>query len=407
MNFQNPYPCRLAPGLVPLLVMWLAVFGSAEEYAPVVEDRVEPIAEQPPIVEDTAKKSGGWDLSAVISAAYDDNIFLSSANPKSDMVFRAAPSVAYTHGDEEEGEGGFVKAGYRPTLVLYAENGSSNRVDQEAVLVTGWRGKVTRVTYSGAVRQLGDATPETGSPTDRLVFSNEIRGAWHPREKVALEIGGGFRGETYEEGRLYDSKETYGVVAVRYYYSPKTVLGIAYQAGRLRVEDSPSQDTRQLTAEILWQPREKVRFSIRAGAEHRKTESGSEVNPVLEGRVDWTPRESTEVYLAGFMREQASSFYAGQNYSVRGFAAGMSQRINAEWDVKLEGGHETNDYGTVSGSGTAGRGDRMWFVRPALVWRLAEESDLTFFYRISSNDSNEGSFGYDQQVVGVEFNHTF
>lgn len=379
----------------------------AQEYSPVVEDRVESALPQAPepAVQETRKE--GWDLSAVVSAAYDDNIFLSARDPESDVVFRAVPSIAYAKGDAKEGEGGFVKAGYRPALVVYARNGSENRIDHEALAVAGWRGKVTKVAWSGLVRKLGDATAETGRPTDRIEVDNEVRAVWMPKEKIALEIAAGNRQENYSDDGLYDSNETYGEVAVRYLYSPKTEIGLVYQVGRLRVDRSDTQDTRQLTAEIAWQPREKIRLVLEAGAEHRKVGGTSETNPVLEARVDWTPRDGTDLNLAGYMREEASSFYAGQNSSVRGFTAGISQRLNRVWSAKLEGGWESDSYRLVSGTGPAGREDRIWFLRPAVACRVADGSELVFYYRVSDNDSNDPSFGYAQQLLGVEFNHTF
>jgi hypothetical protein len=397
------------------MVVWLASMIMAcpassvfsQEYSPVVEDRVEAGAAQAAETGAPVERRGGWDLGLVISAAYDDNIFLSSTRPESDMVFRVAPSIAYAKGDEKEGEGGFVKAGYRPTLVVYASNGAENRIDHEALAVAGWRGKVTRVTYSGVIRKLGDATAETGQPTDRLEFENEIRGAWIPREKITLEMAAGNRQSDYSDPSLYDSSKTYGEIALRYTFSPKTELGLVYQIGRLRVDRSDHQDTQQITADLVWQPREKIRVKIEAGAEQRKVGGRTEVNPVLEGRVFWAPREGTELYLTGYMREEASSYYAGQNYSVRGLTAGISQRFNQTWSAKLEGGYERNSYQQVSGSGTAGRNDRIWFIRPALVCHIADESELSFFYRISDDHSSDSAFGYEQQMLGVELNHMF
>ena len=409
MFIQKPYSPRMVVSLTPLVMVWLASSAWAQEYSPVVEDRVESALAQAPAIESDPgpKPSGGWDLGVVVSAAYDDNIFLSSTNPESDLVFRVAPIVAYTKGNENEGEGWFVKGGYRPTLVVYASNGSENRVDQQALLVAGWRGKVTQVTYSGSIEKLGDATAETGRPTDRLDFQNEIRVAWIPREKVTLEAAVGDSESDYSDPGYYDSGTTYGEVAARYAYSPKTEIGVVCQVGRVRVEDSPHQDTRQLTAQVSWAPREKFRLGINVGAEHRKIDGQSDVNPVLEGGVYWSPRMGTDLYLTGYMREEVSVFYAGQNYSVRGFTAGVSQRLNNEWTAKLEGGYEKNRYAQVSGSGTSGRRDNIWFLRPALVCRLSDESDLSLYYRISDDDSNEEDFGYSQQMLGVELNHTF
>ena len=409
MFIQKPYSPRMTVSLTPLVMVWLASSACSQEYSPVIEDRVESGLVQAPVIESDPgpKPSGGWDLGVVVSAAYNDNIFLSSSNPESDMVFRVAPIVAYTKGNATEGEGWFVKGGYRPTLVVYASHGSENRVDQQALLVAGWRGKVTRVTYSGGVEKLGDATAETGRPTDRLDFQNEIRVAWIPREKVTLEAAVGDTESDYSDPAYYDSGKTYGEVTARYAYSPKTEIGLAYQVGRVRVEDSPNQDTQQLTAQVAWAPREKFRVAINVGAEHRRVDGQSDVNPVLEGGVYWSPRKGTDLYLTGYMREEVSVFYAGQNYSVRGFTAGISQRLNHEWTAKLEGGYEKDCYQQVSGSGTSGRRDNIWFLRPALVYQLSDESDLSLYYRISGDDSNEQDFGYSQQILGVELNHIF
>jgi hypothetical protein len=379
----------------------------AQEYSPVVDNRVELGTEQPPLVETDAERRGGWDLGAVISAAYDNNIFLSSQNPESDMVFRAAPIVAYTKGDAKGGEGGFVRAGYRPTAVVYAGNGADNRIDHEALATAGWRGKVTRLTYAGVIRKLGDATAETGRPTDRVEFGNEIRVAWIPREKVTLEVAAVNNQSNYSDAALYDSNQNYAEVAARYTYSPKTELGLIYQIGRFKVDGAGPQDTQQVRGAIVWQPREKIRVDLQAGAEHRRSDNGSSVNPVLEGRIDWMPRKETGIYLTAYMREEASAFYAGQNYGVKGAVLGISQRLRGKWSAKLEGGFEKNSYEVVSGTGTGGREDRIWFVRPALTCDLGEESDLSFFYRVSDNSSTDSVFGYEQQIVGVELNHKF
>jgi hypothetical protein len=397
----------MVAGLVFCMMAESGPFASAQEYSPVVDDRVESGDVQPPIVEPETERRGGWDLGAIISAAYDDNIFLSSSKAESDMVFRVAPTIAYTKGDEKEGEGVFVKAGYRPTGVVYSEHGSENRIDHQALAIAGWRGKLTTITYSGVIQNLGDATAETGRLTDRLEFENEIRAAWIPREKITLEVAGGNRQSDYADPTLYDSGKTYGEVAVRYTYSPKTELGLIYQIGRYNVDGTGPQETQQVKGNIVWQPREKIRVDLEAGAEHRKTDNGTSVNPVLEGRIEWKPRKETEIYVTAYMRDEASSFYAGQNYQVKGATVGVSQRLGGKWSARLEGGFEKNTYEVVSGSGSDGRNDRIWFVRPALVYRIGGESDLSFFYRVSDNSSTEPTFGYEQQMIGLELNHKF
>ena len=386
----------------------------AQEVSPVVDDRVESVVDaavetppQAPLVSHDEVKRGGWDLGAVISAAYDSNIFLSAKDATSDMVYRIGPMVAYTQGDSKEGGGAYVQVAYHPTGVIYGKSRSDNRIDHQAAIAAGWRGKVTELTYKGAGQKLGDATAETGRPTDRVEFENEIRLAWLPREKVSLEVAAGNQRSDYADPTLYDSGKTYGEVAAYYAYSPKTRIGLAYQMGRFQVDGSSDQDTRQLTGNIEWQPREKIRIALAAGAEHRKVDGDTQVNPVVEGRADWTPLEGTNIHVTGYQRQEASAFYAGQNYNVKGVTAGVSQRLCGNWSARLEGGLEKTSYSRVSGTGASGRNDRIWFVRPALEYKISDEFNVSVFYRASDNSSNDPAFGYEQQMAGIEFNYKF
>jgi hypothetical protein len=173
------------------------------------------------------------------------------------------------------------------------------------------------------------------------------------------------------------------------------------------VDGASAQTTHQLSAGIDWQPREKIRIKLEAGAEHRSTDNGSKVRPVLEGRIDWTPQEGTNLYLTAYQREEASAFFLGQNYRVKGATAGISQRLGAKWTGRLDAGFESNSYSQVSGTGSGGRNDDIWFVRPALEYRISERSNIALFYRASDNRSNNPSFGYEQWTSGIELNYQF
>ena len=379
----------------------------AQEVTTAVDDRVETGVVEVPEVSEESLRHGGLDIEAIVGVAYDDNIFLSQTSPESDMVLRAGVAAAYQRGDATDGEGAFVQVAYRPTAVVYAKTESANRIDQEAALLAGWRGKASKVSYAGAVRSLGDATADTGRQTDRLETANELRAAWLPREKIAVEVAVGHRRTEYDDATLFDSSRTYGEIAVRYAYSPKTEVGLAFQAGELKVDDADDQTTRQLAADINWQPREKIRVNLLAGAEHRDTANGSDINPVLEGRIDWTPRQGTGLYVSGYVREEASAFLAGQNYSARGVVAGVSQRLGGSWTARLDGGYETAGYSLVAGTGTSGRRDKIWFVRPSLEYKITDALDVSLFYRISENRSTAREFGYDQNMAGIELRYQF
>lgn len=350
---------------------------------------------------------GEWKLGVILEAAYEDNIFLSATDPESDGVIRLSPSIAYRKGDADSGEGAHVRFAYRPTAVFYFRNTDDNRLDHEARWEAGWRGKAVSLAYSGNLRRLGDATADTGAPTDRRELENVVRFAWAPREKILWEIAAGQSSTSYDRSGLYDSKQFFGEAALRYAYSPKTRVGIAYRGGRFEVDGAGDQDFHRLTGRIEWMPREKIAVDLEAGAEYRSFDTGSDTSPFVLARVAWLPREGTGVYLTGYRREEASAFYAGQNYSLGGLGVGVSQRLGGKWTGRLDAGWERASYSRVSGAGASGRVDKIHFLRPSLEYRFTDHFQMGVFYRYARSRSNQPGFGYESHSTGVQLGYEF
>jgi hypothetical protein len=378
-----------------------------QEFSPNVNDRVDDGLLSASRASQNNAKTSGLDLGFLISTAYDDNVFLSRNEPVRTQVFYLAPAIAYTKGDADEGEGGFVQFAYRPTAVIYTDSEPDDRIDQVAALKAGWRGKVTQIIYTGAITKRGDATADTGQQTERVEFSNEIRTAWTPREKFTFEVAAVGGQSDYKNPALFDFKRTYAEIAVRYAYSPKTELAAAYQIGRFDFDGASEQTTHQVTGGIDWKPREKIRVQLRTGVERRDSGNESFTNPVLQGRVDWNPRQGTNLYLTAYQRLVASAFFANQTYQLKGVTAGFSQRIGNKLTARLEAGREIAEYSDVSGSAGNSRNDALWFVRPALEYQINKECNVSLYYRASSNSSNYPEFGYRQNITGLELNYKF
>jgi len=407
MFIKLPYPFRMLVLMVALFQAFISISASGQDISPIVDDRVESeIVNNPEVYQDRVKRPG-WDLGAVISAAYDDNIFLARENAKADHVYRIGPVISYAKGDATEGEGGFARLAYNPTAVFYSKNSAENRIDHQAAWTAGWRGKATVITYEGGVRKTADATADAGRKTDRLETANSLRVAWTPREKVTTELAVGHAKTDYKDPSLFDSKNIYGEAVWKYAYSPKTTAGLAYRATYLSVDGSDRQLAHQVTGRLNWKPREKIAIQLEAGAEDRKTSNGSEINPVLEGRIEWQARENTSLYVTAYQREVASSYLAGQNYRLTGFTAGIAQKMGLKWTARLEGGHENASYRQVSGAGDGNREDRMWFIKPSLEYKISEKVDVQAFYRTSKSNSTSEDLGYDQNLTGLQLNYQF
>jgi len=371
-----------------------------------IEDGLDAGTGLAPRDEQAAPTEEGWDLGLALEVAYDDNIFLSANRPQSDVVFRITPRIAYAFGRPDD-PGCYVRLMYRPSGVVYIENSDESRVDHDFALEAGVVGKRHDLGIKTGLRRLGDATPDTGTTTERTEYLAEARYAWRPREKVRLEIAAGLSGEDYDESNFADSDRTYGELAVRYAYSPKTELGAAWRFGRDDVDGGGTQNVNRATARLIWRPRQKWSIDMEVGAEHRDYPNGSDLYPVLEGRVEWQVREGTGIYLAAYRREESSASFPGQNIEVSGVAAGITQRIGSRWTGQLEVGYENNRYKQVAGFGQARRRDKIFFLRPSLEYQLNDQFRCGLFYRYEKNDSSGPAFGYKQNQIGVDMTYDF
>jgi hypothetical protein len=398
-----------------LPVLWAATPTAAQEYHSIVNARELPRMDARAQaaraawldLEGDGKIKPGADIRLAVSAVHDDNIFLSADHPMSDAVLAVVPHLAYATGPGAGSEGAYIRAAYLPALVIYQENSGSNRVDHDLQLAAGWRGKAITLAYEGGLRRLGDATADTGAPADRYEYRNIARVAWQAREKFALETAAGISGTLYDSNAYFDTRQLFGEASLIHEYSPKTRIALVYLIGREQVDGSGDQSVQRLLARIAWQPREKISVDLAAGIEHRKYDLGSGTEPLLEARVGWRPRDGTEFHVSGFLREEASGFYQGQNYQLANVTAGLSQALGRGWTARIDGGCERASYVRVSGGGPAERVDRILFIQPALEYAVGDSLRIGLFHRFSDNSSNDDDFGYKNHQTGVRLDYNF
>jgi Putative beta-barrel porin 2 len=407
MHFSDTFPFRRFVAVLACFWVSLLTYAQSQEISSIVNDRVESADMNVPNLTNDQQRRGGLKLGVIVSAAYNTNTFLSRDNPVPDSVFRVGPSISYTQGDSKEGEGGYIQLAYQPTGVIYGKSKSNNRIDQIAALAAGWRGKSSKVTCMGIARQLGDAIPDTGVRSDRVELESELRAAWTVREKISLEVAAGGSSDKFENPDLVSSGRIYGEVALRYAYSPKTQLGLAYRAGQLKIENSDDQATQQLSGSIDWQPREKIFVKLEGGAEMRRFDGGTKTNPIVKARIEWQPRQETKLFLTAYQRNEVSALNQGQVFNVKGITAGISQRLGSKWTAKLETGFEKATYFAVQSNGLSARNDEGWFVNPSLTYLISDQCNVSLFHRTSSNTSSDQNFGFDDALTGLELNYQF
>lgn len=393
----------------------LVTTSAAETTAPAVpvdqrvDARVNAAVSAPPEGRrDTSEPTRSQALRTGLNASveYNNNIFLSRDDAETDFVFRLGVPLAYTRGRQGE-EGFFSELGYTPTAVVYASNSDADRVDHEGKLAFGWEGGKSVVTYKGEIKRLGEASADVGGQYDRTEWRQAILVAWKPQEKLRLEAVAGQEGYDYDDESLSDSREISAGLVAKFAWTPKTSFHAGYRAGRLSVDGSGDQDIHRITAGMIWQPREKLRFDLSGGLDHRSFEAGSSTNPLIAATGTWTPREGTELSLRAYSRVESSAFQPGENYTLTGISAALNQRIGCGWTGTIEGGVEQADYSGTAGESSSGRKDIITFVRPGLAYRFSDTLSMLFFLSLEQNDSNLPTLGYDNLRGGIRLDYVF
>ena len=347
----------------------------------------------------------GLQLSLVVAAAYDDNIFRTADDAEEDIVVSVAPRLTYKLGQPDGPVS--LEASYEAAGILYFDNNDESRIDQRAQVRASLRRKLLRFAYEGGWANLGDPDSDVGDIADRIEWGHRVIVTWEPRRKTSGEIFAEWSQVDQDASNLNDVQEASAGANLTYRYSSKTQVGVGYEIGQVDVDGAAAQEFHRVTGSLDWRPRRKISISLDAGVEFRDFGGGeSNVEPVFEGRISWRPRFGTEFYLSGYAREEASAFLDEQNFTVFGGVLGWSQRIRGPWSARIELGAEEADYLSTVGA-FADREDTLVFVRATADYVLREGNTAQFFYQWTDSDSSDEDFGFANQEVGVSVQSVF
>ncbi len=346
----------------------------------------------------------GLDVSLVTSLAYDDNIFQSPDDEISSAVAQIEPSIGWTYGERDKN---WVRLAYEGAAIIYFSRSEDNRIDNRVTAEGELRRKSLALAYSARWARLGSPSADIGGASDRNEYGGEATLTYSPRGKVSYSVLAERSVVDQVEPTFFDFFQTSGGAAVSYRYSSKTELELAYRLGRVEVEGSDVQTFQRLGLQALWRPRPKISISVEGGVEFRDYESGSEVEPFLSARVDWTPRTKTAFYFEAFRRVEASGAVVGENFNLTGFRAGVTQQFKDGWSANFEVGRETADYFSITDAPSSGREDIIAFIRPSIRYAFSDNAEVILLYQWSENDSTDPEFGFDNQQIGLSFNYRF
>ena len=375
-----------------------------------------------PEVSNQEVPSGRWRVAPHLEmrATYDDNIFIQRENRVEDFILTIAPGITigiwdseYRHSDSfldrqgpatpfEAGRGSYFVMDYTAILLGFARTDSQNAFDQDARI--GARLRADKWTLGANLRyeSKSETSTDIGARIRRKRASAEIEASYRISEKTSIDTSAYVRANDPED---YVKSVGWNVEGLASYeLTPRVRIGVGGAVGGIAVDGGADEIYQRVLARAAYKIGEKINVEMRGGVEFRQSDGlvGDRVNPIFNIAATYEPSAGTRISVEAFRSVEASEFRPEESYDRMGITSSFQRAIRAGAHVHLDGGYQRSDY-----SGLAGEEDRQdsyYFVRPGVLWNVAEWANAALTYEFRSNDSNRESSSFDNNQIVFQVN---
>ena len=371
--------------------------------------------------EKSGQDTGMWKFSLLFASTltYDNNIFISPTNKKSDYYVNIDPTFAVGLGNFREALTSFapiphflvrtgeedlpwkdyIYASYTPDGVIFSKYHSEDALNHDARLsgqkerdLWTLNGDLHFQTESDPVIDVGrriKQTYYTGNANATYALSGKLTGGVRLYGNRS-EYTGGFSSTDGRAGGYLD-----------YQVAPKTAVGVGLTGGYLDAARGANQTYEQPQLEIKYLPTEKLSFSGQTGAEFRQFDSGvkDRTHFIFDLQGDYEPADGTSITLDSRRETTASAEYTGQNIVESIYQAGVRQRFLQRIYISVDGGLVHNQYENNEVNTSVARRDDYYF------YKISSSSDVTRYgtvalsYEHRKNDSTLAAFGFSEDLA--------
>jgi hypothetical protein len=340
------------------------------------------------------------------TVGYDDFVTADTHGQEGDATISISPfGSVETSGPNERS----LKMTYRPSYLMFVDHSDLNNLNHNGNFEL--RFPLNRLTLSlredvsaasVIVRDIGDrAVQETFATigTADYVLSH----------RTTLQANLTYYRYDYGGGDFVGSQQFGQQLFTDYHFSPRTAVGAGVSISEMEVKDAPTQIAEGPLVRFNYLATSQLSVSASAGVEFRQfgTSQPGTTEPVLSLNAAYTVRPQTVLTLDASRTEFASGLNAGQNFVQTTFTAGISQLFLKKFTAVLAAGYTSADYVATESGVNVQRNDNYYFVRGQLDWAVQRSWTVGFFYQYTANNSSNGSFSYNQNVVGLNAGWAF
>jgi hypothetical protein len=354
-----------------------------------------------------------YTLSLSERTVYDDNIFISHFNRKSDAYFSIEPALSVGFGTGEDINS--VSFAYHPSFSFFIKNSNEDAVQHVIGLQAGHNfGRLSllasqsiQILDGSDLTTLADQTGhnaniDVGGRTQHNIYTTNLNGSYDLTGKLFLTSSGSLAIDDYA-GPQIDSQNLSGNLFLNYQYRQKLVVGLGGTAGyNLVSAGSPDQVYEQANARVGYSPTAKTTFGATVGLEFRQFENNSRglyVTPVYTLSGTYQPFDGTSLSLSGSRRTANSGSLAGQDYASTSVNAALRQRFLGRTTLGVSIGYENDDYFSTINGLLASRVDNYLYIEPSVDVTITRYWSAGAYYLHRQDSSSFAFFDfYDDQA---------
>jgi hypothetical protein len=344
-----------------------------------------------------------WRVVPMLNAGvvYDDNIFISNADRKGDVIFSIGAGFALELGDYRTLEESYFLLEYVPSGYFFGKYTQQNSFGQNASLLGQYRLNQLAVQVESQYQYIDGAQRQVGGFTTRNLVYNDLRFIYDLSEKTTFDL------ELSQDNNIYDSPYNssyffYATAGMDYLVMPKLRIGLEGTAGYITAENNSDQTYQTIEARASYDLTGKVAIEATGGLQFTQYATGGEdmrVSPVFSIGAEYLPFPNTVINLVGYRDLQVSPSLNNQDYWATGVELGITQTIAQKFQFGVSGGYENDTYIATRRNVNADRVDNFFFVRPRVSYNFLRYLTATLFYQHRLNDSTRlVNTWYDNQV---------
>ena len=360
-----------------------------------------------------------------VRGVYDDNIFLTNTNKVDGWYFAIEPMLTIGFGDIEGQTENFLRLDYIPSIILYtsdhSDNGDSfrrgdadNAVSHLINIEGGHRFGRLSLTLSQQIlildgTNLNSTIDTTGllanldasQPTRLNLYTTRLRANYDLTGKIFLT--GEFDAAIYDYPDFFSNQTLSGGLYINYIVTPKVTLGVGGTFGAAWGDSNVDQTFEQANVHINYQVTGKFGLSASGGVEFRQFDSdqGDYTTPVFELGAIYNPFDGTTITLSAGRRILPSGFFENQDFGTTYVVGRVQQRLFRRVHLGLAVGYENSNYLATKDGVDATREDDYYFIEPSIDVLINRWLSVGVYYLHREDFSNDDSFSFDDNQVGI------